>query len=94
MILQIYLFDLELKICLIIFIERFILITSILDKYQQHKLVKVWLGPWLFVFINDPELVQKVLHSNQCLEKSFFYKFWKLDNGLMSAKRKISKRQS
>lgn len=85
--LNIYLFDLELKNCFIFIIERFKLITSILEKYHEHKLVKVWLGPWLFVFVNDPELIQNVLHSNQCLEKSFFYKFWKLDNGLMSAKR-------
>ena len=86
---QTYLFGLEFKNRLLFFlIERFKLIRSILEKYQQHKLVKVWLGPWLFVFVNDPELIKKVLHSNQCLEKSFFYKFWNLDNGLISAKSK------
>ncbi|CAO1404738.1 unnamed protein product [Diamesa tonsa] len=77
---------LNLKIILHFITERFKLITSILEKYHEHKLVKVWLGPWLFIFVNDPELIQNVLHSNQCLYKSFLYKFWKLDNGLISTK--------
>jgi hypothetical protein len=66
--------------------ERFEIMSNIIDKYQSHKLVKFWLGTSLFIFVNDPEMIKKVLNSPECLDKSFFYKFFRLDKGLLSLK--------
>lgn len=60
-----------------------------LDKYQQNSLMRFWLGPALFIFVNDPQLIEQVLKSPKCLEKSFFYKFLRLDKGLLAAKREL-----
>lgn len=59
-----------------------------LDKYEANSLVRFWLGPALFIFVNDPKLIEQVLDSPKCLEKSFLYKFLRLDKGLLAAKRK------
>lgn len=67
--------------------DRFEIVRGILDKYQENRLIKFWLGPILFVFVNDPELIEQVLDSSKCLNKSFFYKFLKLDKGLLVSKR-------
>ena len=47
---------------------------------------KLWLGPRLWIFVNEPEMIQKILLSPSCLEKSFFYDFLRLENGLISSK--------
>lgn len=48
------------------------------------------LGPAImWILINDPRAIQKVLLSPLCLEKPFFYKFLRLENGLISAKCKV-----
>lgn len=60
--------------------------SNILDKYQEHRLVKFWLATKLFIFVNEPELIEQVLKSPKCLDKSFFYKFFRLDKGLLSLK--------
>lgn len=50
-------------------------------------MIKLWLGPAiLWILVNDPKSIQKVLLSPVCLEKPFFYKFLRLDSGLISAK--------
>ncbi len=54
-------------------------------KYDH--LIKLWLGPAiLWILVNDPKTIQKVLLSPVCLEKPFFYKFLRLDSGLISAR--------
>lgn len=54
---------------------------------EYNKFTKLWLGPaMMWILVNDPRSIQKVLLSPQCLEKPFFYKFLRLDNGLISAK--------
>lgn len=60
-----------------------------IEKYQHNSLIKFWLGPILFVFVNDPKLIEQVLDSSKCLNKSFFYKFLKLEKGLLDAKREL-----
>lgn len=60
---------------------------------EHNKYIKLWLGPAiLWILINDPRLIQKVLLSPFCLEKPFFYKFLRLENGLISAKCKVDKK--
>lgn len=54
-------------------------------------MIKLWLGPAiLWILVNDPKTIQKVLLSPVCLEKPFFYKFLRLDSGLISAKCKFA----
>jgi len=61
-----------------------------LEKYEHHEMTRFWLGPALFIIVNDPKLIEVVLHSPKCVEKSFFYKFLRLDKGLLAAKRKLN----
>jgi cytochrome P450 family 4 len=64
---------------------RFQLLHELCLKFDH--LIKLWLGPAiLWVLVNDPKTIQKVLLSQVCLEKPFFYKFLRLDSGLISAK--------
>ncbi|CAO1410999.1 unnamed protein product [Diamesa serratosioi] len=54
---------------------------------EFNSLLKLRLGPaMIWIIVNEPRLIQKVLLSPNCLEKPFFYKFLRLDNGLISAK--------
>lgn len=62
---------------------------KMLDKYNEHELVRLWLGPVLLIFINDYRLVEQVLSSPECFEKSEFHKFLRLDKGLLAAKSKL-----
>ena len=57
------------------------------DKYQNNPLMRFWMGPTLFIFVNDPKLIEQVLSSPKCIEKSFIYKFLRLDKGLLAANR-------
>ncbi|KAG5681623.1 hypothetical protein PVAND_011039 [Polypedilum vanderplanki] len=67
--------------------DRFKIVQDMLAKYETNEMTRFWLGPVLFIFINEPKLIQQVLNSNDCLEKSFNYKFLRLDKGLLAAKR-------
>ncbi|CAO1433857.1 unnamed protein product [Diamesa tonsa] len=51
------------------------------EKYP--KLMKAWQFLWLSVLVNDPELIQKALNSDVCLEKpGLIYKLVNLPFGL------------
>lgn len=73
------------------FTERFQIVRGILEKYQHNPMTRFWLGPALFIFINDPNLIEKVLNAPECVEKSFLYEFLRLNKGLLAAKRKCNK---
>lgn len=60
------------------------------DKYQNNPLMRFWMGPTLFIFVNDPKLIEQVLNSPKCIDKSFIYKFLRLDKGLLAANRKFN----
>lgn len=68
-------------------IERFKVVEKILLKYEKNDMTRFWLGPVLFIFVNEPDLIKQVLSSPDCIEKSFTYKFLRLDKGLLAAKR-------
>jgi cytochrome P450 family 4 len=64
---------------------RLEMLHMLCSEYKTYT--KLWLGPaimWLLV--SDPRSIQKILLSPLCLEKPFFYKFLRLENGLISAK--------
>lgn len=69
--------------------ERFKIVQAMLTKYETNDMTRFWLGPVLFIFINEPALIQQVLSSPDCIEKSFTYKFLRLDKGLLAAKREF-----
>ncbi|XP_055605413.1 probable cytochrome P450 313a4 [Uranotaenia lowii] len=47
--------------------------------------MRAWLGPHLFMVFDDPEHLAVILNSQHCLRKSFFYKFFGLRDGLLTA---------
>lgn len=61
---------------------------KILSEYcwRFPGVLKFWVGPKLVIFVNNPELIQKVLFSPKCLEKwNLFYSLMERDHGLISA---------
>lgn len=49
--------------------------STVLHYCQIYKSpVKFWLGPRLLVFVCDPQDMQEVLNSQNCLDKDDFYK--------------------
>ncbi|EDS43229.1 cytochrome P450 4A6 [Culex quinquefasciatus] len=51
-----------------------------------HKLelpARAWLGPFLVVAFDHPEHVAVVLNSTQCIRRSFMYRFFRFDRGLL-----------
>lgn len=63
-----------------------------IDKLSSRKIFKIKLFHKDQYFINDPELIYKVLNSEVCLEKPrVIYKFLGLDNGLLCCKCELLK---
>lgn len=67
--------------------------TKVLLFYANRypKLAKVIFGHMFIIYLHDPDLIQKVYTSQQCLEKPFFYKFFGFGTGLITAKVKTWK---
>ncbi|XP_050091431.1 cytochrome P450 4C1-like [Anopheles aquasalis] len=63
--------------------EQFRCIIEISQTYRSP--CRVWLGPKLFVFIDNADDLQTVLTSASCLEKADVYRFFKCEAGLFSA---------
>ncbi|XP_055540774.1 cytochrome P450 4c21-like [Wyeomyia smithii] len=57
------------------------------------KLFLVWFGVVPIVATNDPNMAQKIFNDPECQEKSYLYKFFKLDYGLFSSRHCIWKGQ-
>lgn len=54
-------------------------------SFEFDQVVKLWIGPKLIVFLNDPRDVEIILSSNVYIDKSSEYRFFKpwLGNGLL-----------
>ncbi|XP_035894960.1 cytochrome P450 4C1-like [Anopheles stephensi] len=53
--------------------------------HQLPSPMRAWLGPFLLVVIDRPEMVQDILNSPDCLQKPFMYDFFRLNKGLFGA---------
>lgn len=58
-------------------------LQKLLQQFQSPA--KIWFGPVLALLIDDPEDLQVVMNSNDCLEKSYVYNFFGCDKGLFAA---------
>uniref|UniRef100_A0A182NMT9 Uncharacterized protein n=1 Tax=Anopheles dirus TaxID=7168 RepID=A0A182NMT9_9DIPT len=63
--------------------EQFRCVLDISKTYRSP--CRVWLGPKLFVFIDNADDLQVVLNSQHCLEKADVYRFFQCETGLFSA---------
>ena len=54
--------------------------------YTANRIFKGWVGPMMFVGVTHPDLIQRVLTDSSCLQKPFYYDFFGLNNGLLTAK--------
>lgn len=46
---------------------------------------RAWLGPYLIIGMDDPDSIQTVLSSSECLSKSYHYQFLRNKTGLFSS---------
>ncbi|XP_019562033.3 cytochrome P450 4c21-like [Aedes albopictus] len=63
--------------------QLFAFLNSITKTYSSP--CRGWLGPELFVFIDNPEDLQVVLNSSNCLEKADVYRFIRSLRGLLTS---------
>lgn len=69
--------------------ERLKMLTNLFLAFPRYA--KFWYGPVPIIGVSHPDLIQQILLSNECLEKSYyFYKMYDLGNSLIAAKCKIS----
>ncbi|XP_055598207.1 cytochrome P450 4c21-like [Uranotaenia lowii] len=68
-------------------LQRFEVLTNLMKNHD--RMLKVWAGPSLLIFVSHPDLVQQILSSADCLEKPFLYKFAGFGTGLFTSKYKI-----
>lgn len=54
-------------------------------EYDEHGLVKLWIGPRLLVFLFDPRDIELILSSHIHIDKAEDYRFFQpwLGNGLL-----------
>ncbi|EAT35039.1 AAEL012766-PA [Aedes aegypti] len=69
--------------------EQFAILNDITKTYPSP--CRAWLGPKLFVFIDNPEDMQVILNSPNCLEKADLYRFFRCEKGLFSSPASIWK---
>lgn len=52
--------------------------------FEYPKLMKFWFFNIMAIFVNSPELIQKVWTSEACMQKPYIaYRLFALDNGLL-----------
>jgi hypothetical protein len=62
-----------------------------MDKFSSRDIVRLRLLHKLVVFVNNPQLVHKVLASDVCLEKpQLIYKLLNINDGLLASQCKLS----
>ncbi|KAF2888731.1 hypothetical protein ILUMI_14250, partial [Ignelater luminosus] len=54
-------------------------------SFEFDRIIKVWIGPKLLIFLLDPRDVEIILSSHVYIDKSSEYKFFQpwLGNGLL-----------
>ncbi|XP_038118460.1 cytochrome P450 4c21 [Culex quinquefasciatus] len=55
----------------------------------HNRLFQLWFGPRPVIGVSHPDLVEKVLTSTACLEKPYFYRFSRVDQGLWAASKTL-----
>ncbi|XP_058817443.1 uncharacterized protein LOC131680751 [Topomyia yanbarensis] len=63
--------------------EQFAILNDITKTYPSP--CRAWLGHLFLVFIDNPEDMQVVLNSPNCLEKADVYRFFRCEKGLFSS---------
>ncbi|XP_053691289.1 cytochrome P450 4c21-like [Sabethes cyaneus] len=63
--------------------EQFAILNELTKKYPSP--CRAWLGHKFLIFIDNPEDLQTVLNSPNCLEKADVYRFFHCDKGLFSS---------
>lgn len=65
--------------------------AEVVDNMQAHairygNLSQIWVGPRLFVFVDNPAHVEIILNSPECIDKGRSYRFLEtvLGSGLIS----------
>lgn len=62
-----------------------------MDRFSARDIVRLRLLHKHVVFVNNPQLIHKVLTSDACLEKPrLIYKLLNLNEGLLVSRRKLS----
>ncbi|KAL9697747.1 hypothetical protein quinque_001188 [Culex quinquefasciatus] len=56
---------------------------------HHNRLFQLWFGPRPVIGVSHPDLVEKVLTSMACLEKPYFYRFSRVDQGLWAASKTL-----
>lgn len=58
------------------------LIQQTCNEYKTP--VRIWIGPMLLLYITKPADVQRIMNSNDCLDKMYIYKLFGWESGVMS----------
>uniref|UniRef100_A0A336LXN1 CSON004594 protein n=1 Tax=Culicoides sonorensis TaxID=179676 RepID=A0A336LXN1_CULSO len=69
--------------------DMFMLIQKVCNEYKTP--VRIWIGSMLLIYVTKPADVQKVLTSNNCLDKMYIYKLFGWESGVLSTSANIWK---
>ncbi|XP_063709425.1 cytochrome P450 4c21-like [Culicoides brevitarsis] len=62
--------------------DMFMLIQQICNEYKTP--VRIWVGPMLLLYVTKPADIQRILMSNDCLDKMYIYKLFGWESGVLS----------
>ncbi|XP_031618042.1 probable cytochrome P450 313a4 [Contarinia nasturtii] len=68
-------------------------IGMVLDAFDEVKStpIQVWLGPFLVILISEPQDIQTILTSDDCLNKPYFYEHFKCKTSIIASNREVWK---